>query len=675
MSLDPAIGSHRETDGGRAPAIGPSPPPSTPRRLTRRALATGAVLALLLGLGLPYSDLVMKGTWVGLTAFPISSFFLFALLATAGNGLLRRMRREPFSSSELLLVFSMMLVAAGIPSFGMTGLLIPYLAGPTYFATPENRYQAVFLRFIPSWAAPKHPNAVRWLYEGLPQGAPLPWGQWLIPLAAWTGLALAVYVAFFCMSAIIRRPWVDQEKLVFPLVQLPIEMAQGRGPSEQAPFLRNRVMWVFFSVPFAIHTMNGLHSYLPAIPYLNVHLVVLDRYFPMRPWNATSPLFLRLLFSIVGLAFLLPTELSFSLWFFYFFFLAQQVIVNGALGYGAESVQAYPVREFVAQQMIGGILVFGIYLLWTMRGHLREVWRNAFSGAPTTDDAHEALSNRAAMGGLILSLLFIAGWGTFAGAGFLATLGLFVLFFLVHLVAVRLVCEGGMLYVQHPFRPLNILFAAAGTQPFAARQLTFLVYFDHLFMLDNRSPLMPSIVQSYKMSDFGPLPRRGLTAALGGAVVIALVSSYWSYLRLMYRHGGLTLNNWFTTYYANNLYANWTSSLIQHGEKPAPQAMLLMIVGALTMWFIMSMHRTFLWWPFHPVGYVMGASWPMINFWFSIMLGWLAKGLVLRFGGFRVYRTLLPGFLGLIFAEFFSAGLWVVVDFITGVKGYEIFSF
>jgi len=667
--------------------------------MTIRALIAGALCALLLGVGIPFSDLVMKGTWIGLTAFPISSFFIFVVLATVGNGLLRRLRRRPFDSAELLLVFSMMLVAAGIPSFGMTGLLIPYLAGPSYFATPENRYQAIFLRFIPSWAAPKSPDTIRWLYEGLPAGKAIPWGDWLVPLAVWSALALAVYVVFFCMSAIIRRPWVDHEKLVFPLVQLPIEMAQQGSDAGEVPLLRNRVMWAFFAVPFAIHTMNGLHSYFPAVPYLNVRFVNLDAYLPARPWNATSPLFWRLPFSIVGLAFLLPTELSFSLWFFYFFFLAQQVIVNGVLGYRTESVQAYPVREFVAQQMIGGILVFGIYLLWTMRGHLRAVLGGALRGgsgrgvpdpairgfapspalrvdsAAPNGDAAEPLSYRAAVVGLIVGLLAIAAWGAIAGAGFLATLGLFVLFFLVHLVAVRLVCEGGMLYVQHPFRPLNLFFVTAGTQPFAAQQIAFLAYFDHLFMLDNRSPLMPGLVQSYKMSDFGPLPRRGLTAALGVAIVIALVSSFWSYLRLMYRHGGLALNTWFTTYYANNLYATWTASLIQHGEKSSAGAMLLMIVGALTMWALMSLHRAFLWWPFHPIGYVMGASWPMINFWFPIMLGWLAKALVLRFGGFRVYRLLLPGFLGLIFAEFFSAGLWVVVDFITGVKGYEIFSF
>jgi hypothetical protein len=649
--------------------------------MTVRAVVTGAALALLLGIGIPFSDLVMQGTWVGLTAFPISSFFIFALLATAGNGALRRLRRRPFDSAELLLVFSMMLVAAGIPSFGMTALLIPYLAGPSYFAAPENLYDKLFLHYFPAWAAPKSPEAIRWLYEGLPKGASIPWGEWVLPLASWTALVLAVYVVLFCMSAIIRRPWVDHEKLVFPLAQLPIEMAQQRAagaPVEDGagvPLLRNRLMWTFFSVPFAIHTMNGLHSYVPAVPYLNVHFLPLSQYLQAPPWNAMQPVFFRLPFSIVGLAFLLPTELSFSLWFFYVFFLAQQVLSVGVLGYRAESVQAYPVRAFVAQQMVGGILVFGVYLLWTMRGHLRAVWRSAFGGAPAADEAKEPLSYRTAMVGLIVGLLFIAAWGGAAGAGFAATMVLFLLFFLLHLVAVRLVVEGGMLYVQHPFRPINMFFAAAGTQPFAARQITFLVLFDHLLMLDNRSPLMPGVVQSYKMSDFGPLPRRKLTYALAGAVLIALVASYWSYLRLMYRHGGLSLHPWFTTYYAHNLYATWTASLIQHGEKSSPAAMLLMIVGAVSMWLIMGMHRTFLWWPFHPIGYVMGASWPMINFWFPILLGWLAKGLVLRFGGFRIYRLLLPGFLGLIFAEFFSAGLWVVVDFMTGVRGYEIFSF
>jgi hypothetical protein len=65
----------------------------------------------------------------------------------------------------------------------------------------------------------------------------------------------------------------------------------------------------------------------------------------------------------------------------------------------------------------------------------------------------------------------------------------------------------------------------------------------------------------------------------------------------------------------------------------------------------------------------------MINFWFPVFIAWMIKGLVLRYGGAKLYRQLLPGFLGFILAEFLSAGLWAVIDFCTGVKGHEIFSF
>ena len=44
-------------------------------------------------------------------------------------------------------------------------------------------------------------------------------------------------------------------------------------------------------------------------------------------------------------------------------------------------------------------------------------------------------------------------------------------------------------------------------------------------------------------------------------------------------------------------------------------------------------------------------------------------------GGAKLYRALLPGFLGFVLAEFFSAGLWVFIDALCGVRGHQIFSF
>jgi len=644
--------------------------------MTPRALLLGLVFVVFIAWAVPYSDLVMQGTWVGLTAFPIASFFVFLLMATAGNAILRWMR-QPLSSSELLLIFAMTLVSAGIPSFGMTALLIPYIAGPFYFANPENRYASLLHPYLPKWLAPRTREAVVWLYEGSPPGQPVPWGDWLVPLAVWTVLVAAVYLVFFSLSAILRRQWVDREKLVFPLVHLPVEMAKQARLSLTAStsFFRNRIMWWFFSLPFLIHTLNGLHFHFPAVPYVNVHLVYLDSYITKPPWSALSPLFLRLPFSIVGLVYLLPQELSFSLWFFYFFFLLQQLVVVGALGHPSRSVQAYPVHEFVAHQMIGGILAFALFGLWTMRAHLRDVFRQAFGPGRSLDDENEAMPYRGAVIALCVGLILICGWGAAAGAGFFSTLLIFALYFLAHLVAVRLVCEGGMLYVQHPFRPMNLILAALGSASLGPRRIAILNYFDHLFMLDNRSPLMPEIVQALKIADAGPLPRRKLAAALGLSVAVTLPVSYFSYLRLMYRHGGLALREWFTTYYTRNLYCSWTAHLISQGEPPQRAAFGLMAVGAATMVLLMTLHRNFLWWPFHPIGYLMGASWPMINYWFPIMLGWAVKGAILRWAGVRVYRQLIPGFLGFILAEFLSAGLWVLIDFAAGKPGHEIFSF
>lgn len=645
--------------------------------MTSRSLLIGAIAVLLLGIGTPYSDLVMRGTWVGLTAFPISSLFVLLTVVLGINGVLRKFNRR-LSPAEVIFVYAMVLVAAGIPSFGLTALLIPYLAGPFYFATPENRYEQILHPHLPRWFHPQSEGAITAVYEGLRGSQAIPWGEWFTPLAAWTVLVLAVYTVFFCLTALLRRRWVDDEKLVFPLVHLPLEVAQDHPdtakPGNPTPFFRNPIMWGFFAAPFIIHTVNGLHFYYPAVPTINVHLISLDAYLQARPWNAMSPLWLRFLFSIIGLAYLLPQDLSFSLWFFYFFFLAQQVIAS-ALGYSPASVQAYPVRQFVAHQMIAGILVYAVYHLWAGRVRLAEAWRKAWTADPTVDDSRELLSFRTALVGLLAGLVIISLWGSAAGASAGATLVIFVLYFLVHIVAVRLVCEGGMLYVQHPYRPFNMMLAAVGTRGLGPSRIATLALFDHLFMLDNRSPLMPCLMQSCKMADVVGLNRRHLARGLCVAVLLAIGSSYFSYLRLMYRHGGATMNPWFTTYYAHNLYATWTSHLISSGQAPNPREFLTMAVGAATIWGVLFLHRTFLWWPFHPIGYLMGASWPMINFWFPIFVGWLLKSTVLRYGGAKLYRKLIPGALGLVLAEFFSAGLWVPIDALAGVRGHQIFTF
>jgi len=641
--------------------------------LTRRALLLGAAGVIFISAATPYCDLVMRGTWIGLTSLPISAVFLLTVAVLLNIPL----RREGigFTRAELLTLFCMTLGAAGIASFGLTGLLIPYMAGPFYFASPENHYTDALIQHLPAWMLAPGADNARWLYEGLPEGARIPWVPWLVPLAMWSILAGAVYLVFFCLSSLLRRPWADEEKLVFPLVQLPLEITRYDGKGGiLPPLLRDPAFWIAFLIPFSLHTLNGLTRYLANMPSFNFHRIDIGQYLQGPVGGAVQPLWIRVLFSIIGLTYLLPSDVSFSLWVCYLFFLAQQAIA-AHLGYTMTMVQAYPVREFVGQQMIGGILIFGGYLIWNARRHLLRAFRLALERPKPGEGADEPIPPHLAVRGAAFGLAVIVLWGTLAGAGAVRTLLLFMLFFLLQIVALRLVAQAGMLYIQHPYRPINLMLDAAGSSGVGASHVPSLVFFDHLWMLDNRSPLMPALLQSFRVAQAGEIPQRRMVWSMVLAIALAVPVSLASYLYLMYTNGGLKLNTWFTTYYTNNLYCRWATQLTTQGSNPHLIAILPMAIGGCTMFGLLSLYRAIYWWPIHPLGYLMGASWPMVNYWFSVFVGWALKILVLRYGGARFYRRCLPAALGLILGELFAGGLWVVVDFIIGMHDHEIFSF
>ncbi|MCZ6633123.1 MAG: hypothetical protein O7G87_06930 [bacterium] len=71
--------------------------------------------------------------------------FLLAL-----NLLLER-RSNPLSSSELLTICSMGMVAACMQGEWLSGYFLGVITSPTYFATAENRWAEILLQSLPNW--------------------------------------------------------------------------------------------------------------------------------------------------------------------------------------------------------------------------------------------------------------------------------------------------------------------------------------------------------------------------------------------------------------------------------------------------------------------------------------------------------------------------------------------
>jgi hypothetical protein len=74
-------------------------------------------------------------------------------------------------------------------------------------------------------------------------------------------------------------------------------------------------------------------------------------------------------------------------------------------------------------------------------------------------------------------------------------------------------------------------------------------------------------------------------------------------------------------------------------------------------------------WPLLPVGYVVSYGAFIGNAWFSIFIGWVAKVMIVRFGGARLFQEFRPLFIGIIFGEALAAGFWLLVNAIVVLNG------
>ena len=178
-----------------------------------RGLLIGTALSLAIGLLAPYG-IVFNYFWIGFNpSSPGALFFLFVLAFIVNSivGLIGR--RFELAKADLVLIYCMLLMAVTVPTWGLMFFLIGTMVYPFYYATHENNYADLFYDYIPAWMVPQDYQAIKDYYEGLPQGAPIPWAVWIEPMGWWLALIVAMSFMLICMSAILHRQWSVHERL------------------------------------------------------------------------------------------------------------------------------------------------------------------------------------------------------------------------------------------------------------------------------------------------------------------------------------------------------------------------------------------------------------------------------------------------------------------------------
>ena len=637
--------------------------------VTFRSLLAGALIAFCIGLGAPYGNMVLRGSYMALdfsTAGAIFLFFVFIFFVHTFLGLLHP--SLAFHRQELAVVYIMGIVGCAIPTMGLTEYLLPIISGAVYYASPENEWNELIHPYIRTWLIPQDFEAVKYFYEGAPRNYALPWTVWLKPLVAWVPLVLSIYFSMICISVVLRKQWIERERLAFPLVQVPMAMIEdGDRPSIIKPFFKSTLMWIGFALPFIVGSLRALHNYYNFIPDVNLQTSI-----PL--FRNTTALQIVLSFPMLGFSYFVNLEIAFAIWFFNLLARMQEGIF-GILGI-ASTQKLYYAGSFpvLAHQGMGAMLVLAIFGLWTAKPHLKDVWRKAIKNDPSIDDSDEMLSYRTALLGLLISNMFVFGWLWLAGMAWWVLPIYLTSMYLLFIAVTRVVAEGGIAAARAPLIASDFVTSGLGNTVLGPNTLTALG-FTFVWAADIRTFVLASCANGLKLAD-DTLGRhkRSLFGAIALSILISMGTSIVTVLYLSYEYGGINLNGWFFGPTGGPVYPfNFISKHLNDPQGPNVIGWISTLSGGTVMGLLMLARQHFLWWPLHPLGFAVSTI-SMTNYIsFSVFLAWLIKSLILRYGGPTLFQRARPFFLGLILGQFAVAGFWLIVDFFTGMTDNNIY--
>ena len=648
-----------------------------------RAIILGLLAGTLLCLATPYNNMYLAATPLGGGHFPLAPFILLVCLTILVALAARIFRTRPIlSGTELLVTWMLSVVVSGIAYTGLMRTFLLNVTAVEHFATAGNRWAETLAPLLPQGWTVTDPAAVELLYNGLPGGRGLswqqiltaiPWSAWAGPMAAWGIFIMLCFLVMICLVNLFSRQWVVNERMNFPLLRLPYMMEESFQEGRVGGFFSDRFLLIGLLIPLTLHTVNGLATYIPTIPQIPTVLLAGPYFAKTGLFSGFTKLKIYLIPAYIGFAFLASRQISLSFWAFF---------ILGGLLTGALSVVGYQVPQSALgvtfgptltmaeeTQMIGAYGVFFLFIVWLARQHLLEVVKNAFSTKPIPAMETEWFSSRLAFWGLVFGGAGLSAWCVHFGMPFVVSLLLLGAFFVVMLVASRVICQGGIAYFTLTAAPTDGLLSLFGSGFFTSAGLVMGAVIQKVQFLDLRESLMPSLVHAAKVGE--PVTRKrlyflGMCLALG----IGVAASFVAMLALSHKVGVRDLQAEWEISTVLRVYED-AQRLLDAPSGPNTWIITFATVGAVVMAGLLLCFQRFYWWPLHPVGYLVMYSSAMRILWFSFFLGWMCNQVTLRYGGIELFRKVRMLFIGLILGDFLMGGVFAVAGLWLG-QSYQV---
>lgn len=562
------------------------------------------------------------------------------------------------TSAEMVVVYIMLVISCTVATHDFIINLMTIVPWPAWYATPENKWEGTMFPYLPKWLLVWDKDLLQGCFTGSSSLLdPAVLKMWIPPLFMWSLFIFSIGWMFFCMNVLLRKAWTEHTKLTFPIVQLPLAMTSNTNSSES--IMKSRLLWIGFAIAAALSVINGLHEWIPSIPHFQTRARWVN--FSTFPWAVINPLAVTFYPFAIGLAFLMPLDVAFSAWFFFWFMKAQAIIGN-MLGY--TSIPDFP---FQSEQGIGAWYAFGIYVMYSSRHHLKKVIHTALHPGDGSDK-DEPISYRAALWGLLAGMIVFTVFWYLVGMSLVWVLIVLFTYLLLSITITRVRAESGVQHTVWDLEPKNLfrLFDSRfiGPANLAAAAMS------HWYWRLNRSNTMPSQLEAFKLASEHKINLKKLTFPMLAAFAIATITGMWACLHIFYAEGALSKCQGFATWTGGETYA-WLDNALTSGFRVQPIRWFFTGSAAGIVVLLSILRSKFSWFPLHPLGYCIG-PW-MMWYWCPTMIAWFVKLIILRYGGLRTYRQALPFFLGLVLGDYVMGAIWSLIGVIWHIPTIQIY--
>ena len=592
---------------------------------------------------------------------------IFYLLVLLGPWL-----REYVSGEALFFVATFIIIPFAFSSYFMPWVFMNQFMGARLLQP------AIYNEYLPSiWAPP--PSV---LQPALAGGVPVPWSEWIRPIAFWYIFLLSSVTMAIALASIVKERWNKIEMLAYPHAVV-IDTVVGYTTGE-----KKSASWLFhtgIAVGFLIYLPWILHLLLPGFPniygwnrppfrYGRPTMLDLVVFSPVIKQNYAGVFSIETSPVNVAFYYLVPLDVLFTAWISWLIFLILIPQIAYTLGYYpnmpalADSIARYDligrtdplkIHAFAGVGLFIGVFIWPVLLNW--KWYLNTI-KKAIKSTPIKELKEGEVGYSFSYTLLTASFLVLAVLMVISGAHIVEACWLFIAVIIHNLVMARQLAEAGVAFSGGWWGTLqaltyHVLYRGYTLDKFNTSYYSVQLMAHSLICASASSisygPTYYSLL-AYKLGEEHGMKSATIfknlffSAAISIAIAIPLV--VWSWYTIGYSKIPSSVDGWWWP-------DRWTNpSLIS--PYPADEPWWLHVLGGLALsGAIFYLKIRYYWFPISGIGLLFGTIGGAWGVAFSAFIAWLFKYITLKFGGAKVYENygvpLATGlFLGYIFSVF-----------------------